>query len=89
MVASCMIMLNLSEKEIRSYSYVDDFIVLFEKKADDGCRLNNRCTCDAFDYSMSRVFVFCVSSVVLWIYTLSLTLEFMVLIYCSMKIYCQ
>ena len=43
MVASCMIMLNLSEKEIRSYSYVDDFIVLFEKKADDGCRLNNRC----------------------------------------------
>ena len=40
MVASCMIMLNLSEKEIRSYSYVDDFpapggdfIVLFEKKA--------------------------------------------------------
>ena len=40
MVESCMIMLSLSEKEIRSYSYVDDFNVLFEKKADDGCRLN-------------------------------------------------
>ena len=68
MVASCMIMLNLSEKEIRSYSYVDDFIVLFEKKADDGCRLNNRMhACDAFDsMSVCQVFVFCVSSVVLW-----------------------
>ena len=42
MVASCMIMLNLSEKEIRSYSYVKDFNVLPEKKADNGCRQNNR-----------------------------------------------
>ena len=42
MVESCMIMLSLSEKEIRSYSYVKDFNVLPEKKADNGCRLNNR-----------------------------------------------
>ena len=43
MVASCMITLDLSEKEIRSYSYANDFNVLFEKKADAVCRLNNRC----------------------------------------------
>ena len=61
MVASCMILLNLSEKEIRSYSFVHDFSVLFEKKADDGCRLIIECT-HAFDVEFLFYFVLVQSS---------------------------